>query len=196
MSNQLTGSTGPMTVRDIAGGFGNQMRGSLVFPATVNTADPVGLTELIDAQLSVTAAGAVRVTGAATGLVITPIAGALFSIIPGVQVDSLGATGRAVAPAAGGAIVTVAAPPAGTYEVEVLTSYDGAVAAAEINNMELREGAVVRSALLAPSVANVVTPVRTFILVLDGATAVSVNATAAGTAAVGYNAELVLRRVA
>lgn len=196
MSNQLTASVGPIYARDVSGGFGNQIRGTLIFPATVNVADPAGLTDNLSAMLSVNAAGALRVTGASTGLVVTPIAGALFSVIPGVLVDSLGATARAVAPGAGAAIVTVAAPPAGTYEVEVLTSYDGAVAAAEINNMELREGAAVRSVLLAPSVANVVTPVRMFLLVLDGATAVSVNATAAGTAAVGYNAELVLRRVA
>lgn len=189
MSNQLTGSSGPMTVRDLSGGFGNQSRGYLNFVATVNTADPAALTELVEAQLSVDANGRLRV-------IATFPAGTTFPSLPAIQVDSLGATGRAVAPAANAAIVTVAAPPAGTHEVEVLTSYDGAVAAAEINNMELREGASVRSVLLAPSIANVVTPVRTFILVLNGADAVSVNATAAGTAAVGYNAELVLRRVA
>lgn len=188
MSNTLQGTSGPIYVRD-APGPGSFVRGTLIFPATVNVADPAGLTDLNTSTLSVDASGRLR-------CLITPASGVIFNTQPSVLVDSLGATGRVVAPAANAAIVTVAAPPAGTYEVEVCTSFDGAVAAAEINNMELREGAAVRSVLLCPSVANVVTPIKTFILVLDGATAVSVNATGAGTAAVGYNAELVLRRIA
>ncbi len=166
-------------------------RVQVVHTASVNVADPAGLPDLQVNLLSMDAVGRLRVLAslvAGSTIVATPPAASL--------VDSLGATNRVVAPVAGGAIVTVAAPPAGTYEVEVLTSYDGAVAAVEINNLELREGVVVVSALLAPSVANVVTPVRTFKLVLDGATAVSINATGAGTAGVGYNAELVLRRIA
>jgi hypothetical protein len=188
MSNTLQGTQGPLYVRD-APAPGSFVRGTLIFAATVNVADPAGLTDTNMSTLSLDSAGRLR-------CLMTPVTGTVFSVAPAQLVDSLGATGRAVAPAIGAAIVTVAAPPAGTYEVQVLTSFDGAVAAAEINNMELREGASVRSVLLCPSVANVVTPVRTFLIVLDGVTAVSVNATGAGTAAVGYNAELVLVRVA
>lgn len=189
MSNPRQGTIGPLTVRD-APGPGQVIRGYLDFVANVNVADPVGMTDNNTSLLSIDANGRLRV-------IATVAPGTTFPTLPAVTVDSLGDTGRVVGPAAGGAIVTVAAPPAGTYEVEVTTYYDGVPAlAAEANNMELREGAVVRSDLIAPGVANVIGPIRTFILVLDGATAVSVNAVGAATAGVGYNAELVLRRVA
>lgn len=195
MSNPVNGTLpGAFIVFD-AGGF---KKGLGVFVASVNVADPAALTDNNVTLLSVDATGRLRVQGPATGLIVTPAAGAVFSVSPAILGDSPGTTARAVAPAAGAAIATIAAAslPAGTYDVQVLTSYDGAVAAAERNNMEFREGAVVRSALLAPSVANVVTPVVVFRVVLDGATAVSVNATAAGTVGVGYNAQLVAIRVA
>lgn len=189
MSNQLTGSPGPMVVRTIGGGgFGAGPLGALIFPATVNVADPAGLTDGRDAQLSVDASGRLR-------CLITPATGVIFPTQPSVLADSVGQTARVVAPGAGAVIATVT-PAAGTWDVQVTTNYDGAVAAAEINNVDFRKAGVVVSVLIAPSVANVIAEVRTFRMVLSGAQAVSVNAVAAGTAGVGYTAELVCIRVA
>lgn len=191
MSNQLTGSRGPMVVRDLAGGLGTFARGTLVFPATVNVADPVGLTDNEVAQLSVDSAGRLRVLA-------SPASGAVFPVTPSVLADSLLVTGRAVAPAAGAAIATIVAPAAGTYDIELRVNYDaGAPAAAEINNFEFREGAAVVGSIIASPVlhTNVASKVR-LRRVLDGVTNISVNATGAGTAAVGYSAEISAIRIA
>ncbi len=191
MSNPLNGTVGTLFVISGVGATNTERIGQKVFIASVNIADPAALADNQATWLSVDAAGRLRV-------VATVAAGVVVSVSPAVLADSPGTTARVVAPGAGAAIATIAAGalPAGTYDVQVATSYDTGPVAAEINNMEFREGAVVRSALIAPAVANVVTPVCVFRVVLDGATAVSVNATAAGTAGVGYNAQLVAIRVA
>lgn len=189
MSNQLTGSIGPLYVRDKPAGLpGVAVRGMLVFPATVNFADPVLTEDAIDAQLSVDAAGRLR-------CVVSPATSVVFTTQP-LLTDSSGVTGRVVAPGAGGVIATIT-PAAGTYDIDVFASYDvGAPAAAEINNMEFREGAAVVSVLQVLAIINVYGPGRSFRRVLDGATAISVNATAAGTAGVGYNAQITAIRIA
>lgn len=190
MSNQLTGSgNGRMIVRVIGGGgFGAAPLGALVFPATVNVADPAGLTDGLQAQLSVDASGRLR-------SVISPASGVVFPTQPSVLADSVGVTTRVVAPGAGAVIATIT-PAAGTWDIQVTTSFDGAVAAAEINNMDFRKAGATVSVLIAPSVANVVTEVRKFRMVLSGAQAVSINAVAAATAGVGYTAELACIRIA
>jgi hypothetical protein len=189
MSNPVNGSIGTLFVLNGTAVNAGKL-GLLAVVATVNVADPAALTDGVGSHLSLDATGRLRV-------VATVAAGVVVSVTPAVQVDGLGATARVVAPGAGAAIVTVAAPPAGTYDVQVDTYYDGApVQAAEGNNVELREGAVVRTVLLARAGALSFNGFRVFRLVLDGATAVSVNATGAGTAAVGYNAQLILTRVA
>lgn len=188
----LTGSNGPMWVRNVGGGgFGDFIIGSLVLPALIDVADPVGLTDARMSTLSMDAAGRLR-------CLVTGAAGAVFTVAPrGIQSVS-GATGRVVAPGAGGAIVTIAAGSlaAGTYDVQVFAAYDaGAPIAAEINNMEFRRGAGVVTALQVLAILNVYGPARLFRMVMDGATALSVNATGAGTAGVGYNAELIATQV-
>lgn len=158
-----------------------------VAPATVNVADPAGLTDLNSAQLSIDATGRLRVQLGAT----------VLNVQPSVLADSLDVAARVVAPAAGGAIATIAAPAAGTWDVQVLVGFDvGAPVAADINNFEFRKGAAVVGSLQAFAVINVYGPVRTFRMVLNGATNVSVNATGAGTAGVGYSAQLTATRVA
>jgi hypothetical protein len=189
MSNQLIASLGPMYARDVGTGVGLQIRGALVFPATVNVADPVGLTDVTSAMLSVDAAGRLR-------CLVTSAAGAVFTTQP-LLTDSSGVTGRAVTPGVGGVIATITLA-AGTYDIQVFASFDvGApVAATETNNMEFREGAGVISVLQVLPVINVYSPARLFRRVVDGVTAISVNATAAGTAGVGYNAEITAIRIA
>jgi hypothetical protein len=191
MSNQLTGSTGPLYARDIAGGFGVQVRGTLVFPATVNVADPAALTDNLSAMLSVDASGRLRV------VLSGPAPAGTISVQPAVLADSVGVTGRAVAPGAGVVVATIT-PAAGTYDIEVRTNLDaGAPAAAEINNMDFREGGVVVSVLIVSPVLHTnVAGISRFRRVLDGATAITVNAVAAATAAVGYSAQITAIRVA
>lgn len=191
MSNQLTGSgNGRMIVRVIGGGgFGAAPLGALVFPATVNVADPAGLTDGLQAQLSVDATGRLRA-------VITAAAGAIFNVQPSVLADSVGITNRAVAPGAGAVIATIT-PAAGTWDVEVFAAFDaGAPAAAEINNMQFRKAGAVISVLQTLPVVNIYGPARKFRMVLSGAQAIDVQAIAAATAGVGYSAEITCTRIA
>lgn len=188
MSNPVNGTLNRFFI-DGGVGAGSARLAPIIVPCTVNVADPAGLTDGFGAMLSIDATGRLRVQLGATPVPVTPPAAAL--------VDGLGATARVVAPGAGAPIVTVAAPPAGTYDVSIRAAFDvGAPAAADTNNMELREGATVRTALLVLPVITVYPGVVVFRLNLDGATAVSVNATGAGTAGVGYSAQLALMRVA
>ena len=193
MSNQLTGSgqAQGMIVRRVGGGgFGAGPLGMLIFPATVNVADPAGLTDGLEAQLSVDASGRLRVVLTGTA----PVA------IIGTQPSQLGDTvypnaTRTVAPGAGAVLITTT-PAAGTYDVELQANYDGAVAAAEINNLELRRGGVaLYTPILIPSVANVVTS-RRWRITVSGAQAIDIRAIAAGTAGVGYNVALFITRIA
>ena len=191
MSNQLTGSRGPMVVRDLPSGFGRVNLGTLVFPATVNVADPAALTDNQIAQLSVDATGRLRV------VLGGPAPAGTVSVQPAILADSVGVTGRVVAPGAGVVIATVT-PAAGTYEVEVRANYDaGAPAAAEINNMDFRDGGAVVSVLIVSPVLHTnVAGISRFMVVTPGAVALTVNAVAAGTAAVGYSAQITAKRVA
>lgn len=121
------------------------------------------------------------------------------SQVYGLGYESFGITSRVVAPGAGVAIATLAGNlfvNAGAYDVQVILQYDGAVAAAELNNMQFQKGATVISALLIPAVAGVVQVARVFRVAPDGATAVSVNAVGIGTAGVGYTAQLLATRIA
>lgn len=195
MSSPKNGSVGPIWMRDNSAGAtaGTFIIASLVAPACINVADPVGLVDNQASMLSMDAAGRLRA-------LVTAAAGSVFTTAPQ-AFQSVGVAARVVAPGAGGAIATIAAGslPAGTYDVQVLVMFDtGAPVVADINNMEFRRGAAVISSL---QVNDVVAGYaggtnRTFRMIMDGATALSVNATAAGTAGVGYNAQLIATRVA
>src|SRR5712691_8424753 len=90
-----------------------------IYPATINTADPAGITEGDVSQLSMDATGRLRV-------VATQAAGATFVTSVGPSVDGVGVLGRVVAPGAGGAIATIVAGslPAGLYDFEVRAVLD------------------------------------------------------------------------
>jgi hypothetical protein len=163
-----------------------------VYPATVNVADPAGLTDGNVAMLSVDATGKLR-------SVITAAAGTTFPVVASPSVDGVGALGRVVAPGAGAAIATIVAGnlPAGLYDFEVRAVLDtGAPVAADINNMEFREGAGVVTSLQVLPVITAYSPSRKIRRLMDGATNVSVNATGAATAGVAYTAEIIATRVA
>lgn len=192
MSNPANGNPENIWVRVLGGGgSGTNELGQWVFPATINVADPVALTDGQISTLSIDSAGRLR-------CLITPAANAVFTTAPqGFQ--SVAARATVVAPGAGGAVVTIAAGslPAGTYDVDVNAIFDvGAPVAADTNNMEFRRGAAVITSLqLLPVITNIGI-MRRFRMIMDGATALSVNATAAGTAGVGYNASIIATRVA
>lgn len=112
--------------------------------------------------------------------------------------ETVSNAGTVVAPGVGAAIVTIASGslPAGVYEVKVNAGLAlGTPAVADVNNMELRKAAVVISdltvvAALAVSATTVFPRIK-----LDGAQALSVNATGAGTAGVSYSASITATRV-
>jgi hypothetical protein len=163
-----------------------------IYMATINTADPAGLTDGNISTLSLDAQGRLRVALTGTAPVAT------VNVQPSVLATSVAATGRVVAPGVGVAIVTIAAPPAGTYDVQVKCYFDvGAPVAADTNNMEFRVGAGVISALLvAPALQTNVGADFLFRVVLSGAQALSINATGAATAGVGYDAFISATRIA
>lgn len=101
--------------------------------------------------------------------------------------DTLGAQGStAAAPAIATTIVTLAAPPAGTYEVEFTTGQSGTPDANALN-INLRKTAVFILSL--PSTAQAVTS-RVARMTLDGSTTINlaVGAAAGGAGAVYYGA--------
>lgn len=100
-------------------------------------------------------------------------------------------SGRVVAPAPAAVIATVAAPPAGLYDIVVNASVSGA-AAADTANMQLNKNA---AALANPvphgiSGGNVSTTYKRE--QLDGVNPVQVLAIGAGTAAIVYEATIEL----
>lgn len=192
MSNQLTGSAGPLVVHELSGGIGDRAKGYLDFVATVNAADPAGLTDLTLAMLSVDATGRLRV-------VATAGAGAIFQVqtTPAQQGDTVENAARAVAPGAGAAIVTLVAPAAGVYDVDIVVGYDaGAPAALELNNMEVQRGGVALFTPLQVFAALNVPVLKKARINFSGANNLTVNSIGASTAGVGYSAAIFATRVA
>lgn len=99
--------------------------------------------------------------------------------------------GSAVAPAAGAAIVTIAAASllAGRWSINVEIGYGGT--AGLIDDMELRRGAAaVARCLLVPVVNTNGNSFAEFILTLDGLTTLSINAVTGGVAGSVYRAKI------
>lgn len=98
-----------------------------------------------------------------------------------------------VAPAAGAAIVTLAAPAKGTYRVRVRAGY-GATPGV-LNNMEIRRAAAALKTLFVPAVASTDRDTILDAVKLDGTQALSVNAIAAAGAGQIFVAEISATRV-
>lgn len=156
-----------------------------VYCATINVADPAALTDLNVSLLSMDAAGRLR-------SLMTPAAGSVFSVSPAILVDSLAVRTTTAAPGAGAALATIVAPPAGTYDIQATVSFRVAGTA---DNAEFREGAAVVSQLQLPAVVSQIPLVHLFRLVLNGATNISINATAADGVGT-YSAMLIATRIA
>lgn len=113
----------------------------------------------------------------------------------GAGVQSESAAGQVTAPALGAAVATLAAPGAGTYTIQVQASFIGGAptAAADSLNLELKVGANVIGVLPPiPITATGSAAAAQFNAVaVPAATAVTVNAIAAGTAGVIYAASII-----
>lgn len=101
------------------------------------------------------------------------------------------AAAQVVAPAAGAAVVTVAGLKAGTYDVAWTVGLQGAAAAADANNFQLKNGATVIENSDNAGAAGAYTQVNARITVPANGT-VTVNAIGAGTAGVTYLAQIEL----
>lgn len=107
----------------------------------------------------------------------------------------LQAEGQAVAPGAGAAIVTLSGIPAGIYTVNWTVSLQGAAAAADANNFQLKNGAAVVENAINAGAAGAYPQVPVQITVAAG-TSVTINAIGAGTAGVTYLAQIELVPIA
>lgn len=141
----------------------------------------------------------------------TPVAGAFLQPSPGITAaavepyrDSQITTqvaSQASAPGAGATVATVTPAVAGIYEVSGTVSISGTtVAAAESNNMQLKQGSTekltnIPIAVNGTSGAPGAAPFGPVLLSLDGATAVTVVAVGASTASSIYAAQIVCRLV-
>lgn len=92
-------------------------------------------------------------------------------------------------PGAGAAIVSITGLATGTYDVSWTVALQGAAAAADANNFQLRNGVTVVEGSVNPGAAGVYPQVNARIVVPAGGT-VSVNAIAAGTLGVVYLAQI------
>lgn len=101
--------------------------------------------------------------------------------------DALLAGGKVTAPGVGGAICTLAAPPAGKY----LIGFRLDLSATDAGNGELRAGATP----LMPGLGGFGSAWCWIVRTLDGATALSINATAIGTGGVIYGASISATRL-
>jgi hypothetical protein len=103
------------------------------------------------------------------------------------------ASGSVTAPAAGAAICTLAAQPAGYYKVIVSSSVTG-VATADVGNLRLRRAGV---DLISPIPHGTNGDPRDFEMdevQLNGAQNLTVEAIGVGTAGVEYNATILVRK--
>lgn len=183
MSNPLNGTVGALYVISGVGSTNTDRIGQKMFIASVNTADPAGLTDLQATWLSVDAAGNLRVR--------LPVV-APFPVVTPPLVNSIGVTTSTAAPGAGAVLATLT-PAAGTWDISAYVYFS---VAGTKNNAEFRRGATVVSSLLLSVVVNAEAPAgtRVFRCVLDGVTTVTINATAADAAGT-YEAELIATRV-
>lgn len=121
---------------------------------------------------------------------------------PVIRSESLGAGGKTSAPGAGAALATLSTPRAGYYQVDVWAGLSGTVAAIDATNFEFRKGSTAVCSLAVSgngtgaSASNTASGPYTFFVDLDGATTISVNATAASTASSVYHCTMIATKKA
>lgn len=106
---------------------------------------------------------------------------------------------KTAAPGLGASLSTLTTPPAGYYRIEVWTGLSGTLAAVDASNFELRYGnsviAVLANSAATTASGNSDAGPFTFHKTLDGATTVTVNATAAATASSVYHCTLIATKL-
>lgn len=117
-----------------------------------------------------------------------------WSMVSGAAVTAEG-QGRVVAPAAGAIIAQVTGLAAGDYLVTWSVELDGAAAAAELNNFSLNNGAAAVLVSDNPAAAGTY-PQPGVVVTVAAAGTVSVKAVGAGTAAIGYSAQVAVALLA
>lgn len=109
--------------------------------------------------------------------------------------ESLANGGKTSAPAANAALATLATPAAGYYQVDIYTGLSGTLAAVDASNFEFRKGstpvAVLATSGSGASGVNGSVGPFTFFVNLNGATSITVNATAASTAGSVYHCTMI-----
>ncbi len=119
---------------------------------------------------------------------------------PVIRNESLASGAKTAAPAANAALATITTPAAGYYRVEVWCGLSGTLAAVDCSNFELRKGSTVLAVLAVSgngtgaTASNTATGPYRFFLNLDGATTITVNATAASTASSVYHCTMIATR--
>lgn len=109
--------------------------------------------------------------------------------------SEVSASGVVVAPGAGAAIATLAAPVKGTYKVTVDASVSNN-AVADVNNMRLRRAGVDLVSPMPHGVNGQPLEFEREEVLLDGTQNLTVEAIAAGTAAIEYGATITAQLVA
>jgi hypothetical protein len=110
--------------------------------------------------------------------------------------ESLSAAGVATAPGANGILTgaTITTPPQGTYLVRANCFYvAGTPAAADDNNIQIREGSTLIARVAMPRAINVMGVAQAYVTV-DGATSITLNAIGAATAGVVYSGVIIAER--
>lgn len=110
---------------------------------------------------------------------------------------SLANGAKTAAPGAGAALATLTTPPIGYYQVDIWCGLSGTVATVDASNFEFRVGAATPVVLAVSgngtgaTASNTTTGPYTFFVNLNGATTISVNATAASTASSVYHVTMI-----
>lgn len=108
--------------------------------------------------------------------------------------NSVGVVGTVTAPGANAAITTLSAPVAGLYQIDTVAGYGANPETVTDFNMNLRAGATAISQLLVFGANS--SRSATFYRRLDGSTALTINAIAAGSAGSVYVAQIIATKIA
>jgi hypothetical protein len=129
-------------------------------------------------------------------IAIVPTGSANIHPVTQFLADSTGVTSTAAAPTAGTVVATLT-PAAGTYSVQVSAGLGlgGTPAAADNANMRLRVDGTNIATLPTVAAANVVVNCGTFILTVNGAQAIDVQAIGNASASTVYIAQLIATRI-
>lgn len=115
---------------------------------------------------------------------------------PVTPTGSAAATGQAAAPGAGAAVATTAGLPAGTYLVHWSVTQSGAIAAGDVQNMQLMIGATVVAVAMTSATAGAPVPQPDVqVVVPAGNPVLAVKAIGAATAGTTYQAAITAARI-